>query len=230
MPDLNTEALQARTRHVYWLGGGTGGGKSTIAHRLAAAHRLSVYDTDAAMSKHTKRTSPDDSPFLHKFVAMDMDERWLNRSPETMLETFHWYRGEGFHLIVDDLLNSSAQPGVIVEGFRVLPHLVKPLLATPRQAVWLLPTPEFREAAFASRGSTWTIAQHTSDPEKARRNLLERDRQFTERLAAEVKRLDLQAIEVDAAMTEEELTTRVAAAFGLGHGDQEWCGVGAPLD
>ena len=33
---------------------------------------------------------------------MDMDERWVSRSPETMLETFGWFRGEGFGLIVED--------------------------------------------------------------------------------------------------------------------------------
>src|SRR5260221_118942 len=47
-----------------------------------------------------------------------MDERWVNRSPETMLETFHWFRGEGFGLIVEDLLRCRAEPCVIVEGFR----------------------------------------------------------------------------------------------------------------
>jgi hypothetical protein len=31
-------------------------------------------------------------------------------------------------------------------------YLVKPLLAESGHAVWLLPTPEFRRAAFDSRG------------------------------------------------------------------------------
>lgn len=38
--------LQRRLRHVYWLGGGSGAGKSTIARRIAAHHGLHVYDTD----------------------------------------------------------------------------------------------------------------------------------------------------------------------------------------
>ena len=84
---------------------------------------------------------------------MDMDERWVNRSPETMLETFHWFRGECFDLIIDDLLRLPAQPPVIAEGFRLLPGLVKPLLAEPGHALWLLPTLPFRRAAFESRGS-----------------------------------------------------------------------------
>ena len=92
--------------------------------------------------------------------------------PEAMLETFHWFRGEGFSLIVEDLLRLPPRPGVIAEGFRLLPRLVKPLLAVPEQAVWLLPTPEFSLAALDSRGSLLEIAQRTSDPERAPGNLL----------------------------------------------------------
>jgi hypothetical protein len=144
-----------------------------------------------------------------------MDERWVNRSPETMLESFHWFQGELFGLIVQDLLRLPAKPGVIAEGFRLLPHLVKPLLAESGHAVWLLPTPEFRRAALAGRGSLWKIAGKTNDPERALRNLLERDRMFTELLNAQTKRLELPAIEIDTTMTEDDLTARVTELFGL---------------
>jgi 2-phosphoglycerate kinase len=208
-------ALPTRLRHVYWIGGGSGAGKSTIARRLAARHGLRLYLTDDVMSDHASRSTPEDSPFLSEFMAMDMDRRWVNRSPETMLETFHWFRGESFGLIVDDLLHLPREPRVIVEGFRLLPRLVKPLLAMPNHAVWLLPTPDFRRAAIDSRGSTWAIAGKTSDPERALRNLLERDRMFTERLHEEAKRLELRAIEVGTTMTEDDLAGQVTAAFGL---------------
>jgi hypothetical protein len=208
-------ALRARLRHVYWIGGGSGAGKSTIARRIAARHGLDLYATDEVMSDHASRSTPEDSPFLTEFTAMDMDERWVNRSPETMLETFHWFRGEGFGLIVEDLLRLPKQPGVIVEGFRLLPHLVKPLLAVPDHAVWLLPTPEFRRSAFEDRGSLWEIARKTSDPQTALRNLLTRDRMFTEHLHEETKHLQLHVIEVDTTMTEDDLAERVTEAFGL---------------
>ena len=208
-------ALRARLRHVYWIGGGSGAGKSTIARRLAGRAGLHLYSTDDVMADHARRSTPVDSPLLSEFAAMDMDERWVSRSPETMLETFHWFRGEGFGLIVDDLLRLPRDRGVIAEGFRLLPHLVKPLLAMPGHAVWLLPAPEFRRAAFGSRGSLGTIAGKTSDPERALRNLLERDRMFTERLGEAARRLELQVIEVSAPMTEENLARRVTEALGL---------------
>ncbi|MEV0732171.1 hypothetical protein [Polymorphospora sp. NPDC050346] len=205
----------AGLRHVYWLGGGSGAGKSTVARRIADRHGLRLYATDDMMPDHAARGTADECPYLHRFMAMDMDERWVRRSPALMLETFHWFRGEGFAHIVDDLLRLPTEPGILVEGFRLLPYLVKPLLATPAHAVWLLPTPAFRRAAFASRGSLWTIAGRTSVPERALRNLLERDRMFTQRLREETGVLGLHAVDVDPSSTEDGLVDRVTRSLGL---------------
>jgi len=207
--------LRARLRHVYWIGGGSGAGKSTIASHLAARNGLRMYATDYAMSDHDSRFKSQDAPLLTRFKAMDMDERWVNRSPETMLETFHFFQGELFDLIIEDLLLLPSEPGVIAEGFRLLPRLVKPLLEAPNHAVWLLPTPGFRRAALDSRGPLWEIAGNTSDTEHALGNLHERDRMFTERLRHETEHLDLRVIDVDTTMSEADLAGRVAEAFEL---------------
>ncbi|MEV4351639.1 hypothetical protein AB0J83_44850 [Actinoplanes sp. NPDC049596] len=166
-----------------------------------------MYDTDAVMPAHAERST---APQQSAFKAMTMDERWVDRTPEVMLETFHWYRGEAFELIVDDLRDLPPEPGVIAEGFRLLPHLVRPHLPSAGQAVWLLPTPQFRRAAFDSRGTTWQIAGRTSDPERALANLLERDRLFTDRLRDELTREHLPAVTVEPGMTEEDLIAEVS--------------------
>lgn len=204
--------LRERLQHVYWIGGGSGAGKSTIARRIAAQHGFRVYSTDDAMPEHARGSTPDESPLLHKFMAMDMDERWLKRDPQTMLETFHWFHGECFNMIVGDLLAMPREQPVIAEGFRLLPRLVKPLLSASNHALWLLPTPEFRQCAVESR---WEFLARTSDPEKALRNMIERDRLFTEILREETERLELPCIEVNTTMTEDDLAKRVTQAFSI---------------
>ena len=212
----DSAALRERLRHVYWIGGGSGAGKSTIARRIAAQHRLRVYATDDVMADHARRSTSEDSPLLHRFMDMDMDERWVNRPPDTMLETFHWFRGEVFDMIIEDLLRLPREPGVIAEGFRLLPRLVKPLLSVPARAIWLLPTPDFRQAVVESRGGAASgFLAETTDPERALRNLLERDRMFTDILRAETALLGVPVIEVDATMTEDDLAERVTGVFGL---------------
>ena len=222
MTDL---ALREQLRNVYWIGGASAAGKSTIARRVAAEHGLRVYATDDVMADHARRSSREDSPSLHEFIAMDMDERWLHRSPQEMFETFHWFRGECFNSIVEDLLRMDHERGgtldalpqsVIVDGFRLLPHLVAPLLTSRNHAVWLLPTPDFRRAVVESRGgSSWSFLAKTSDPERALHKLLERDRMFTDMLREETARLHLHAIEVDTTTTEDDLVQRVTELFGL---------------
>jgi hypothetical protein len=216
-----TAALRELVQHVYWIGGGSAAGKSTVARRIAAQHGLRVYPTVDVMSDHARRMRPEDAPLLHKFMAMDMDERWVNRSPETLFETFHWFRGEAFNLIVEDLLRLSYDPrglptperGIVAEGFRLLPSHVAPLLSAPH-AVWLLPTPAFREAVIESRGGpAWAFLAKTSDPDKALCNLLERDRMFTDVLREETARLKLPSIEVDSTITEDDLVRQVTEMF-----------------
>jgi hypothetical protein len=204
----------AGLQHVRWIGGGSGAGKSTVARQLAADHGLRLYHTEP-FSKFVARADPGATPLLHGFMAMDMDERWVNRPPEVMLQTFHGFQGEGFDLVLDDLRALPPDPPVLAEGFSLLPRLVAPLLSRPRQAVWLLPTPEFRRAAFDSRGSTWTIPNKTSDPQRALANLLVRDRLFTEELRAQARASQLQTVDVDGSVGVAESVARVGEALGL---------------
>ena len=211
-----TLMLRQELKHVYWIGGGSAAGKSTIARRLAAEHGLRVYATDDLMAEHARRSTKEDSPLLHEFMAMDMDQRWLNRAPKAMLETFPWFQGEGFAMIVEDLLASPPEPGVVVEGFRLLPHLLKSLLPVPAHAVWLLPTPSFRQAVIKSRGgAAWRFLAKTSDPERALHNMLARDQMFTEILRDETALLKLPAISVDEKLVEDDLAKRVTELFEL---------------
>jgi hypothetical protein len=64
-------------------------------------------------------------------------------------------------------------------------------------------------------GPTSGFLARTSDPQRALRNLLERDRMFTDFLRAETARLDVPVIEVDASVGEDELSRRVAEVFGI---------------
>lgn len=208
--------VRERLRHVFWIGGGSGGGKTTTARRLADQGEVYLYDTDATMPAHARRMPVEQAPYLRGFAAMSMDQRWVTRTPQAMLDTFHWYQGEGFDEIVNDLLELPDDRPVIAEGFRLLPDLVLPLLARKDQAVWLLPTPEFRTSVFEHRGGLeWGFIAKTSDPAQALVKLLQRDAMFTQRIADQVEHLGLHGLQVDSTVTEEKLARQVSALFGL---------------
>jgi hypothetical protein len=201
--------------HVRWLGGGTGAGKTTIARVLAQRAGLSVYSTDAAISVHGSRLEPADAPLLDRFRQMSMDERWVERDPEEMYRTFPWFHGEGFALLVEDLRRLPTDRIVLVEGFRLLPDLVRPLVSDCDAALWLLPTPSFRQAAFAKRQGPEAFWLRTSDPERALCNLLTRDEIFTSEISAAAARQGFRTLRIDGAGELDVIAGAVADQFGL---------------
>jgi hypothetical protein len=202
-------------QHIRWIGGGSGAGKSTVSRHLAEKHGLRLYKCDEMQSSHTARSNPVDHPLLHTFLAMTMDERWAQRTPEEMFRTFHGFEGEGFVLLLEDLLDMPTDQLILAEGFKLLPRLVAPLLSQPNQAVWLIPTPQFRRAALVSRGSLWSIAGRTSDPERALSNLLVRDAIYTKEVFKEAAALHLKTLEIDRSFSVDELVACVEECLGL---------------
>jgi hypothetical protein len=75
---------------------------------------------------------------------------------------------------------------------------------------------DFRQAVFNSRAWPQSgFISKTSDPDRAFRNLLERDTLFTRRLHDQAKRLGLNTIEIDTTMTVDDSAGRVAESLGL---------------
>lgn len=201
--------------HVRWVGGGSGAGKTTLTRRLAERFGLRLYSTDDAIGVHAAALGAAAAPLLDEFGRMGMDERWVWRDPATMYRTFPWFHGEGFELVIEDLRALSASGIVLAEGFRLLPHLVRPHLSDSQHAVWLLPTPGFRRTAFARRGPEEAFWLRTSDPPRALANLLERDRIFTDAVASDAARHHLATLVVDGGRSIDEQVEDIAVRFGL---------------
>ena len=59
-PGCDTRDLAARLRHVLWIGGGTGAGKTSITTALAEGRSLQTYHYDFHDSRdHSERIDPD---------------------------------------------------------------------------------------------------------------------------------------------------------------------------
>lgn len=201
--------------HVRWVGGGSGAGKTTVTRLLAERFDLQLYSTDATIRVHSERLDAMAAPLLERFRRMSTDERWVQRAPITMYQAFPWFRGEGFDLLIEDLWKMPKDRLVLAEGFRLLPHLVRPHVSDPRHAVWLVPTPSFRRAAFTRRGPADAFWLRTTDPDRALANLLERDCIFTGVIASDAARNGLEALYVDGTCAIDDMAESLAARFGL---------------
>jgi hypothetical protein len=201
--------------HVRWVGGGSGAGKTTVTRLLAERFDLALYSADAAISVHSGQMDATGAPLLERFRRMSMDERWVRDDPVTMYATFPWFHGEGFDLLIEDLRRLPTDRPIVVEGFRLLPHLVRPHVSNRRHAVWLVPTPDFRQAAFSGRRDADAFWTRTTDPDRAFTNVLERDRIFTDAIDGDAARNGFDLLYVDGTRPLETTAEELAARFGL---------------
>jgi len=102
---------------------------------------------------------------------------------------------------------------LIAEGFGLTPELVMPLLSNAHQAIWLVPTVDFKWSSMNRRDKpTWR--SETSNPERARRNLFERDRLLVELVCTQARKRDLSIIEIDGTQSAAEVASYVEQHFG----------------
>jgi hypothetical protein len=196
---------------VLWIGGGTGGGKSSTAIVLAEHHGIERYNYDWHDARdHSERTRADRHPNRAAFLAMSMDERWVDRDPAAMAEMEVIEFRERFEMVLDDLATLSADR-VVADGFGLLPELVAPLLADRRQAIFLLPTPAFREWSLTQRG--WVTIEGTTNPVRARVNKLARDAFLTEHVRRTAAAFELAVIDIDGSRLLADVTAEVERRF-----------------
>jgi hypothetical protein len=147
-----------------WIGGGTGGGKTTTARELAVRHGLRRFSIDSFWYAYDLRwAQPRKSP----------DEQWLDTPPEVQAAEFEETSRRMMCFALDDLAELADAP-TVVEGPQILPDLV----ADGDQAVFLDPTPEWQRAVLLPR------PMPSSDPGRALENRLVKDRLYADRVTA----------------------------------------------
>jgi hypothetical protein len=210
-------ALRAALAHVLWIGGPTDAGKTSVARTLAARHGLRAYHYDALdrleAPGHWARADAARHPHLHAARGRSREAAWVATTPAAMVAEWRRTTAERFALTLEDLLALPAAPPVVAEGYGLLPALVAPLLTSPRQAIWLVPSAAFRRASRARRGKNALWAD-TSDPARARRNHLGRDVRIGRLVRAQTRRLGLTLLAVDGGRPPEAVADAVAAHFG----------------
>jgi hypothetical protein len=187
--------------HALWIGGPQGSGKSSIAHALSRRFGLQLYVIDHRVWVHEPRMPPT------AFASLSLDDRWLNASPEKMLEWFVTTSRHRVRLVLEDLRALPAEPAVVVEGPQLFPTSVSALLRSPDQALFLLPD----AASMRERLLARPPIEGTSDGRRARENATERDLLILRTIEREARELRLPVLQVDAPL--DEMIERAAAAL-----------------
>jgi hypothetical protein len=203
--------------HIRWIAGGTGAGKSSVTQLLASRYDLTIYDGDRAERSWVPRHTPAQHPYFHAMMQLTSSQRAARSASETFraMPSLH---GETIDFVVSDLRALPTDRPVLVDWFGILPQHLAPLLSFREQAVFLLPTADFRRRILTSR---------YSDPDRAQANWGNTDHAhaLTQRLArdnlwdAEVRRqaapLGLPVLDIDGTRTIDSLAAGLATQFRL---------------
>ncbi len=158
-------AALARMPNVFWLGGGCGSGKTTIARVLTRRLDLRFYPVDGYTYAHAERSKRGGFPLNRAVSDMAPEQRW-DSTPAELAERFAAVAAERLEMVLADLRDLGPGPTVVAEGPQLFPDLIAPLMQTPEHGLWLLPTPEFGQQGVAGRragGLTGQAAQRRRD-------------------------------------------------------------------
>lgn len=217
MPD---QAQLARAlSHVLWIGGSPCAGKSSIGHTLARTHVFLNYHLDPMGRNHLARRLAAGDPALEAFLKMSMDQRWLERSVDALVEEVLESWGTECRLALEDLLAMPSEWFIVAEG-NFFPDCLAPYLSSPQQAIWLVPTAPFceqirrqRDTEQAKRRERYGIANESSDPERRLQNLIQRDIRLAGLVKQQAEQHQLRVVEVDGSRSLEEMTALVDQHF-----------------
>jgi molybdopterin-guanine dinucleotide biosynthesis protein len=200
---------------ILWIGGATDAGKTTLARALATRSGCQLYEYDRTDVAHHEALATDDDD-IRAFMQGSADDRWVTPTPEELfrrsMRSFHLR----WPLLLRELAELAPHPGapVIVEGFGLLPDLVRPLLDDVRQGLWLIPTEAFKRGSWERRGKPGFRAQ-VSDPDRGAANLWDRDLLLAEEIARQARALQLKLIVNDGALAAEQLSDAAAEWFAV---------------
>ncbi|RSM78379.1 hypothetical protein DL991_17510 [Amycolatopsis sp. WAC 01375] len=201
-------------KRALWICGGQWAGKSTVSRLLARRHGITVYHYDF----HDARAH-EDRRVAHRLrnglpaADPDPDAVWVDPTPERMAADTIAGFPLRFEWALDDLRALVSGRPILAEGWGLRPELVAPLLDSPRRMIVMVPTDGFREHQLRVLPRAVAVAHRVSDPERAQRNRIERDRLVAEDAVRAAKSLGVRVLEIDGSADAEAVADVVAEHF-----------------
>jgi hypothetical protein len=201
--------------HALWIGGGQWAGKSTVARILAVRYGLTAYHYDYHDSRaHNDRRIARRIALGQPHADPEPESEWVDPTPEEMAARTLAGFPIRFDWALDDLRALVSGRPILAEGWGLRPDLVAPIIDSPQRMVVMVPTPEFRQHQLRALPRAATFSRQVSDPTRAHRNRLDRDRLVADDAVHSARRLGIRVIEVDGTRDAEAIADIVADHFG----------------
>ena len=139
--------------HIFWIGGATTAGKSTIATKLANDFGMIHYSIDSQLRKHQARATEEEYPTLYAAgkPSMESFRRVLLQPPDIIAEMMRDFGRERFRMVVEDLLTTADDRAVVADVYFGETLGESRQLIDCDKVVFLVPTKAFHKAEYQRR-------------------------------------------------------------------------------
>jgi hypothetical protein len=201
-------------QRALWIGGGQWAGKSTVAGILAERYGLTHYHYDYHDARgHWDRRIARRLRLGESLAEPNAEEMWIRSTLEQAVEDSLRAFVERFEYVQDDLRALASPNPIIADGWGLRPELVATVTSSTQRMVVMIPSEEFRQYQLSHLPRAAAIRRDISDPERAQRNRMARDRLIAEDAVANAKRLNIRIIEVDGSRDAQAMAALVAEHF-----------------
>jgi hypothetical protein len=197
-----------------WIGGGQWAGKSTVARLLAVRYGLTAYHYDYHDARgHEDRRVARRIRLGEPAGGPDLETTWVTSTPQEMAAQTLAGFPVRFEWVLDDLRALVSGRPVIAEGWGLRPELAASVMDSPRRMIVMVATEEFRERQLREVPRAATFSQDVSDPARAQRNRVARDRFVTQDAVRSARDLGIRVLEVDGSRDAAAVADVVADHF-----------------
>lgn len=206
--------IKSKMSSVYWLGGSTCAGKTTIANILSENYGLTVYHCDEYLGTHIDKSNDKQHPNLYKLKKLRWDDI-LSMQEDEYLKWIIDLFSEEYQMIIEDLSRQINGKPVLVEGINLIPELLKDVIEDGNNAIWLVADDAFYNLHQMHRKELFDRINECSDPEQALHNYMNFDLSFGKYVYNEANRLDLKVMVIENNKNIQENVKVIASHFNL---------------
>jgi hypothetical protein len=215
--DISDSVLKAYLSNVFWIGGGTCGGKTTITDMLAEKHGFVPYHAEHRGREHFALASEADHPAMSREIPILMSRREediLGRSVKEVVPACEAMHDEQHEMVVLDVIKLSKDRHVVVDT-SADPRMLKRIAGDGRLVCLYADEPTVRMTCNGRDSRMAEVFATYSRPDEVREHTMQVGFQHGLRDRTRAEEAGLVCLDRADTKSAEDMLAKVEAQFGL---------------